>query len=91
MRALLLVALLSTGCTYRYIQSVEDGPTSDMGTRTTVLRTVDTKDFVLLRQTKIVHWECADSGNGLTCRQTCDVKDDQGELLACPKMIGGGL
>ncbi|MCO4748146.1 MAG: hypothetical protein KC912_25355 [Proteobacteria bacterium] len=89
MRFVLLAAMvLSSGCSYRFIQSIEDGPSAMDGTRTTVLRTYDTKRWVILNQQKIVHWECAEDAQGLTCRQTCDVKDDEGELLACPTAMG---
>lgn len=89
MRAAMLLMLL-TGCMTRQILQIEDGPDQGAGT-TTVLTTLDMKNYLVFGVTKRVYWECANSGSGLVCEQTCDVKDDEGEMLLCPKLVGGAL
>lgn len=84
-RFLLLSALaLSSGCSSRYLLSVQDGP-SDAGARTTVLTTLDTKNYVVVAWAKYVFWECQEEGDGIVCEKRCDVKDDQGEKVECQK------
>jgi hypothetical protein len=73
---------LATGCSSRYLVSIEDGPT-DNGPRTTVLTTIDVKSYVVVATAKYVFWECQEQGDGLVCEKRCDTKDDQGDLVAC--------
>lgn len=82
---LLAATLASSGCMKRVILDVEDGPTPTGALRTTILQTLDVKDFVIWKTAKYVFWECADDGERLTCKKACDVKDDDGDLLLCQK------
>ncbi len=74
--------ILATGCAGRMIVSVEDAPG---GGGTTIIKTLDSKSFVLWGFTKTVWWECGESGDGLVCEKRCDVRDDTGDRLACNK------
>lgn len=86
MRAALLALALTTGCAGRTILSVEDGPGSTSA-RTTVLSTVESFSIPgIYTSAKMVFWECGESGGGLVCRKTCDVKDDEGDKLLCRKL-----
>ncbi|MCA9568340.1 MAG: hypothetical protein KC656_10870, partial [Myxococcales bacterium] len=78
MRTLVPLLLLS-GCMSRQILQVQDGPSQGAG-QTTVLTTYDIKNYLVFGISKQVYWECSNSGSGLTCSQTCDIKDDQGDL-----------
>lgn len=83
----LACALALTGCMSREILSIEDGPPSGAG-QTTVLTTYDVQKYFLFGVAKRVYWECSNTGSGLVCAQTCDVKDDEGDILACPTVTG---
>lgn len=84
--SLFLAVALASGCAGRKLISVEDGP-GGVG-RTTVLATIETKSVPIIgfNSAKLVYWECGESGGGLVCRQTCDVKDDEGDKLMCQKL-----
>ena len=86
----LAVALLFTlsGCAGRMIVAVEDGPGID-ATRTTLLRTNETKSYGIFAINKVVFWECADRDGSLHCQKSCDIKDDEGQRLACPIIMPG--
>lgn len=81
--ALLLaaIALSSTGCMKRFILTVQDGPSGGLE-RSTILQTYD-QGFLV---TKWVYWECDEKEEKLVCKKVCDVKDDQGEKLLCPRV-----
>jgi len=83
--AMLLGVALLAGCQGRMLLSVKDGPSN--GDRTTVLKTMDTMNFVLFGYAKIVYWECGERSDGLSCRKTCDVKDDDGDMLKCEMIM----
>lgn len=87
MRGLALFLALASGCAGRTIVSIEDGP-SGTGARTTVISTVEsfTIPVINFNKAKKVFWECGESGGGLVCKQVCDVKDDEGDILACQKL-----
>jgi len=82
----LLLALLGLGlagtpaCTSRQILSVEDAPG---GGGTTILTTLDVKNYVIWGQAKYVFWECGSDTDGMHCVKRCDVRDDQGDKLLC--------
>lgn len=84
---LFLAVALATGCAGRRILTVEDGP-GDAGSRTTVLSTVESFSIPVIgfNQARVVYWECGEKGGQLVCRQTCDVKDDEGEKIMCRKL-----
>jgi hypothetical protein len=79
--AILLAAVLLPACQGRQLLSVKDGPSG--GDRTTILKTLDTTNYILFGTAKIVFWECGERSDGLSCRKTCDVKDDDGDMLKC--------
>lgn len=82
------LALGLQGCMWRSIVNVQDGPAgADM---TTLVRTKDTKFFGVMAVEKDVFWECADVDGKLVCKKACDVKDDKGQTLACPRRVLGG-
>ena len=89
-RTLLLLALGAAlaGCAGRRLVRVEDGPTDD-GRRTTLLTTVDSTSYLFFTRSKLVFWECAEDPTGLVCKKACDVKDDQGDKVACQTTMGG--
>jgi len=79
-----LGAALLGGCQGRQLIHVEDGPSG--GNRTTVVETLDTAYYVVFGTAKLVYWECGQEGDGLTCKKTCDVKDDQGDKVLCQRL-----
>lgn len=83
--AALLGGLLLSGCAGRQLLSVKDGPSG--GNRTTVMKTLDTMNYIVMGTAKIVFWECGETAEGLSCKQTCDVKDDQGDMLSCQRLV----
>lgn len=87
MRTALFVGLLglASGCMGRALTSVENGY-GDEGGRNVVLQTVETKNYWLYAEAKIVWWDCLDDGKSLTCKKTCDVKDDEGDKLLCQRV-----
>jgi hypothetical protein len=84
---LLLAMIVAQGCAGRRIVSIEDGP-SGTGARTTVLSTVESFSIPVIgfNSAKKVFWECGEAAGGLVCKQVCDVKDDEGDILACQKL-----
>lgn len=87
---LILLTTLLTGCFSRQIVSIEDGPQAASG-QTTLLTTIDVRNYLLFGVTKRVFWECGAQGGGLSCEQVCDVPNDQGDKLMCPTVTGGVL
>lgn len=86
MRSLFLwagLALLSSGCAGRQILSVED---ADAGGGTTIISTIESKNYLLFASAKLVWWECGESAGGLVCEKRCDVRDDTGDMLKCNKL-----
>lgn len=83
-RCLVTLILLASGCSGRMISSVENGY-GPAASRTVILSTLETKNFVVYGEAKHVWWECAEKGGGLVCRRTCDIRDDEGDVLACQK------
>ncbi len=82
---LFAAAVLATGCMGRTIVHLDQS--SAAKGRTVLLETIDTKSYwVLYTASKRVFWECSETGAGLECRKACDVKDDQGDKLACPRL-----
>ncbi len=84
-RYLPCLLLFAAGCSGRMITSVENGY-GPVETRTVILSTLETKSFIVAGQTRQVWWECAEKTDGLHCKRTCDVKDDEGDLLTCQKL-----
>jgi hypothetical protein len=82
--------LATSGCMSRHILSVEDGAQQGAG-QTTLLTTLEMKNYLLFGVSKRVFWTCGPQGGGLSCEQVCDVKDDEGEVITCPTMVGGAL
>lgn len=88
MKRLVILALAlaaATGCSSRALLSVQDGPGA-AGSRTTILKTLDTKYYVVYGTAKFVFWECREEGGGLVCEKRCDVKDDQGDMVRCQQI-----
>lgn len=93
MRALITMGLagaMLSGCFSRQIVAIEDGPTSGAA-QTTLLTTVEIRNYLLFGVTKRVFWECGQAGAALSCEQVCDVKNDEGDRLMCPTFAGGVL
>jgi hypothetical protein len=80
------IALSSQACLYRSIVHVQDG-SPESGQLTTLLRSKDTKFFGLWAVQKDVYWECTEVDGKLVCKKACDIKDDKGYMLACPKNL----
>ena len=77
------LALFASGCMGRQILTVED---SDAGGGTTIISTIESKNYLLFSSAKLVWWECGESGGGLVCEKRCDVRDDTGDRLNCNKL-----
>lgn len=72
---------VSTGCASRFLHTVTDGPGD--------LTLIETNERKMFGFPKRVYWECSQaSDTKLTCVKVCDIKDDDGDKLACP-FIGG--
>lgn len=81
---LLGVALLSSGCTYRYIYSASDTPiATDAGRPSTIVNAIETKFFVIFAISKDVYYECRNDAGKLDCVKICDVKNEEGEKIKC--------
>ena len=80
----LLASLFLGGCQGRMLLTVKDGPSG--GSRTTVLSTLDTVNYIIMGTAKIVYWECGETADGLSCKKTCDLKDDEGDMLLCNRL-----
>lgn len=87
MKRFVLLALLasSPGCMSRYLVTLQDGPTTSGTQLTTTLETTDIKSYVVAGMGKHVFWECEEQGEALHCEKKCDVKDETGQKVACPK------
>ncbi len=79
--ALLGVWLASSGC---FARSIIDVQSAAEASGTTLLTTIDQKNYVLFGNVKKIFWECVDDGNSLDCRQACDVVSDDNKKLRCP-------
>ena len=84
--ALLVATVLgATGCMSRTLLDVQDAVDGN----TTILTTLDVKNYVFLAQAKYVFWECSDNDGSLTCTKRCDVRDDEGDKVICQKFFIG--
>jgi hypothetical protein len=88
MRRTLFVLLgaltLSSGCTYRYVYSVEDTPvTTDAGRPSTIVNTIETTWYAFIPLSKDVYYECRNDGGSLDCVRLCDVKNEDGDKIRC--------
>ena len=74
------VALFSTACSSRYILDVVD----DGQGRASVVKTFDTKNYLLVKVEKEVFWDCTETNDKMKCTKSCDREDERGEKIMCP-------
>lgn len=88
---LLLCLTVLPGCFSRYILTVNDGITDNPANRSTVVQTLDVKTVFFVQTIRWVYWECGQSGRDLSCTKICDVRDDEGDKLLCPRATSFGF
>lgn len=78
--AFLGATFLSTACSSRYILDVVD----DGQGRASVIKTFDTKNYLLVKVEKEVFWDCTEADGKMKCTKSCDREDERGEKIMCP-------